>query len=253
LKTNFGFVLKFHNSGANLNGNLDILIHKTVAGLVHTYQVKSTALTSLDVNLRSNTALIISKAILTDITNPSVPVLVANNLKLQVNLTDRSNSGNNDQIGIGLWNGTTLLFSSYWNGSSTEQRQLGDGNVIIESNSSFGTILSSSKSAPMDTAVVETPKANLLAVDFNVKAYPNPFAEVAYFDFKVETEAKVTLEIFTINGTKVATLYDNVATASNNYRLEYIPKNSVSGVLIYRFVINGKVAATGQLIQTAFH
>jgi hypothetical protein len=243
LKTNFGFVVKYKNNGTNLQGNMDFIFRSSVGSVVHTYQVKSTSITSLGVNLAShhaNTALIVSKANLTDITDPVSPVLLGSMLKLQVNLTDNGDSGENDKIGISLWNGSTLLFSSNWNGTATAQKQIGDGNLIIHSGSSFGDSYN-----PPDNVNHE----HLLSTEIGVKAYPNPFTDHVYFDLQLRTDSKVRLEIYDINGSKIATLFNDVVVAYNRYQLEYTPDNVSSGLLIYRLIVDDQIAFTGKLVH----
>ena len=243
LKTNFGFVVKYKNNGANLQGNMDIIFRRSVGDVVHTYQIKSTSMTSLGVNLaphHANTALIVSKANMTDITDPVSPVLLGSMLKLQVNLTDNGDSGENDKIGISLWNGSTLLFSSNWNGTATAQKQIGDGNLIIHSGSSFGDSYN-----PPDNDNRE----HLLSTEIGVKAYPNPFTDHVYFDLQLRTDSKVRLEIYDINGSKIATLFNDVVVAYNRYQLEYTPDNVSSGLLIYRLIVDDQIAFTGKLVH----
>jgi hypothetical protein len=48
-----------------------------------------------------------------------------------VTLTDQGGRGADDSIGITLWNGNTLLFSSRWNGSETLEQMLLHGKVHV--------------------------------------------------------------------------------------------------------------------------
>ncbi len=87
---------------------------------------------SLAVNKRTNTnAVFISKASLIDITDPDNPISVAGNLTLMINLTDTGDSKLADTIGITLWNGNELWFSSYWTGTKTLEQSLAAGNIIV--------------------------------------------------------------------------------------------------------------------------
>jgi hypothetical protein len=72
-----------------------------------------------------------SKANLIDITDPLNPVVIAGNLSLQVTMTDRGEPGSNDTIGITLYKGNTLLFSSEWNGAKTVEATLTGGNLVV--------------------------------------------------------------------------------------------------------------------------
>jgi hypothetical protein len=99
--------------------------------------------------------------------------------------------------------------------------------------------------------VVHSPndKKDMRSAEFGVKAYPNPFDNHIYFDLQLMTDSKVSLEIYDVNGSKIATVYDDIVIAYENYRFEYIPENLPRGILIYRFIVNGKKAFTGELIH----
>jgi hypothetical protein len=85
--------------------------------------------------------------------------------------------------------------------------------------------------------------------EFGVTAYPNPFIDRVYFDLQLKTDSKVRLELFDLNGTKLSTLFDDLVVAYDSYRLEYTPKISGTGSLMYRLIIDGQVAFTGKLIH----
>jgi hypothetical protein len=69
---------------------------------------------------------------LVDVTRPRTPVTVASGLALQVTVTDKGDRhGSGDSIGITLWNGNTLLFSSHWTGARTVEQLLQTGKISI--------------------------------------------------------------------------------------------------------------------------
>ena len=55
---------------------------------------------------------------------------IATGLTVQVSLTDRG-KGKDDSIGVTLWDGSTLVFSSNWNGAQTLERPVTGGNIDI--------------------------------------------------------------------------------------------------------------------------
>jgi hypothetical protein len=140
-KTNFGFNVNYKNQ-KSLQGHVNIIFRS--GG--RTYQIKSTAISSLGIAMKasngsacsgspSSTCFGIadfrSKANLTDVTNPSAPVSLGGNLTLQVTLTDKGEPGSSDTIGITLWDGNKLLFSSEWRGSKTLEILLSGGNLVV--------------------------------------------------------------------------------------------------------------------------
>jgi hypothetical protein len=72
-----------------------------------------------------------AKANLVDVTDPNHPNALGNNLSLRIKITDKGEPGSSDLIGITLWNGNTLLFSSEWNGATTLDQLLAGGNLVV--------------------------------------------------------------------------------------------------------------------------
>jgi len=72
-----------------------------------------------------------SKANLTDVTDPLNPVPLGGNLTLRVTMTDKGEPGSADTLGVTLWDGATLLFSSEWTGAQTLERLLAGGNLVV--------------------------------------------------------------------------------------------------------------------------
>ncbi len=140
---NFGFTVKYNGKNLkNLQGHANI---KFFAG-GKIYQIRSTAIESLGIALKngggsscagppSSTCFGLadfrSKATLTDVTDPNNPISLGGNLALQITLTDKGEPGSSDSIGFTLWNGNTLLFSSEWTGSKTDEKRIGGGNLVV--------------------------------------------------------------------------------------------------------------------------
>ena len=70
-----------------------------------------------------------STATLTDTTKKKV--VVGSNLTLRVTVTDRGGGRAGDSIGITLWDGSTLVFSSDWTGSSTAETTIERGKINV--------------------------------------------------------------------------------------------------------------------------
>jgi hypothetical protein len=132
LKTNFGFNVKFNKKLTNLQGHMNIIIRQGDS----VYQIKTNATRSLVADPTTNKATFVSKANLTDITDPYNPISLGGNLSLVVTLTDMGSPGTFDSIGITLWQRNTLWFSSNWTGNKTIEQVLGGGNLVIHHASS---------------------------------------------------------------------------------------------------------------------
>lgn len=77
--------------------------------------------------------------------------------------------------------------------------------------------------------------------------FPNPFSNKVYFEVSLKEPAKVVLEIFTVTGLKLSTLFDGNVEAGVQTRFEYNPEKIPAQVLIYRLRI-GDELETGKLI-----
>jgi hypothetical protein len=198
-RTNFGFNVKYNKSGKSLQGNMNFIFRRTVGGVVHTYQIKSNSMTSLGVNIsnaNAQTATFVSKCNLTDITNPLSPVSLGGNLNLQVNMTDRGEPGNNDDIAISLYNGSTLLYSSYWTGTNTAAMLLAGGNLIVHSGFSLG---GNEQIVPKKNDLQLAPVT--VPAKFDASAYPNP--TTSQFNVKLESsnrQDEISIVVYSING-----------------------------------------------------
>jgi hypothetical protein len=92
---------------------------KTPAGAVCTSKPSTTCLGLAD--LRAN-------ATLTDTTKKKV--VIGSNLSLRITATDRG-GGKKDTIGITVWDGSTLVFSSDWTGADTVERTIDGGDIPV--------------------------------------------------------------------------------------------------------------------------
>ncbi len=82
-----------------------------------------------------------------------------------------------------------------------------------------------------------------------LNAYPNPFKEQLNFEFSVAEDSDVTLELYSISGAKITTLFEGNAKGSVLYKETFHPDNLSSGFYIFRLktatsVITGKVLMT---------
>jgi hypothetical protein len=98
-----------------------------------TYQIRSTALDSLGLSSTGGVgrADLRSKANLVDVTDPANPAIVYGGLTLQLTVTDRGEPGSGDTLGITVWNGSKLVFSSDWTGAKTQEINLAGGNLVV--------------------------------------------------------------------------------------------------------------------------
>ncbi len=80
-----------------------------------------------------------------------------------------------------------------------------------------------------------------------LKVYPNPFSSKVNFEFVSQKDARARLEITNALGQRVAVLMDENVRKGVMNRVEYTPVDVVSGILIYRLMLDDTVN-TGRLI-----
>jgi hypothetical protein len=88
---------------------------------------------------------------------------------------------------------------------------------------------------------------NLIYMESELKAYPNPFNEKVMFEFVTGVDAHARLEITNVHGQQVAILLDKVVNKGVLNKVEYEPKENVSGIYFYRLNLDGDIK-TGKLI-----
>ena len=231
-KTNFGFTMKYTKSGSSAKGQCNIIIRSNNK----TYQIKSNAINSLSTRATTTTgtpASFTTKANLTDITNPLSPVTITGNLDLFVNMNDSSTGGKGDQVSILLQNGSTILYSSNWNGTKTILQTLGGGNVQVKNAAT--TIAAPKAIKPTEVPIVEIEPLTL-------KAYPNPSTN--YFTMKLQSRIneKVQLKVFDASGRPV---YLTEGSSNQTYRFG---DNFTSGTYFLN-VIQGEKQQVLKLIK----
>ncbi len=80
-----------------------------------------------------------------------------------------------------------------------------------------------------------------------IRAYPNPFTEKLNVDFSSPVDTYARLEIFSITGSKLETLFDNPIEGGQLYHTEYLPQIMSSQILFYRLTL-GDHSYVGKLI-----
>jgi uncharacterized protein (DUF2141 family) len=80
-----------------------------------------------------------------------------------------------------------------------------------------------------------------------LKAYPNPFNSKVTFEFVSAKDARARLEITNMVGQRVTVLMDQMIRQGVMNRIEYTPVDVVSGILIYRLILDDHIT-TGRLI-----
>jgi hypothetical protein len=131
-KVGFGFNLKYNKNLTNLQGHANVIFRSDGKN----YQVKSTAFDSLGIAFRTATGDRCDEGDpgcfgVAEFRSKGNMSPLGGGLSLRITLTDRGEPGGDDSIGIALWDGSKLLFSSQWNGAKTVEGPLGGGNLVV--------------------------------------------------------------------------------------------------------------------------
>ncbi len=84
--------------------------------------------------------------------------------------------------------------------------------------------------------------------DFVVNAYPNPFSSKTTIEFmSPEYSGMTSVEVYSMSGSKIASLYNGTIEAGSNYSVEFNAEDIPDGIYIYRIANSSKVI-NGRLI-----
>ena len=98
-----------------------------------------------------------------------------------------------------------------------------------------------------EEAIEEIAKADAAAAEVQVS--PNPVNEKGAVLFTIPADSKVKVEIFSLNGAKVAELYNADASAGQTYRVEFSAGNLPMGVYLYRLTSDTEVITDRLVIK----
>jgi hypothetical protein len=133
-------------------------------------------------------------------------------------MTDRGEPGVNDEIGITLTNSSnTLLHSSNWVSGVTEELYLIGGNIVVHSG--FNVQSDEATEDPNEPGPLPGQEESVDAI--TLSAIPNPFKMETSVTFKVPMETTARVEIYTLSGTPVETLFEGPAEANREYSLKF--------------------------------
>ncbi|MCX6290376.1 MAG: T9SS type A sorting domain-containing protein, partial [Bacteroidetes bacterium] len=90
---------------------------------------------------------------------------------------------------------------------------------------------------------------NLTPVGIEASTYPNPFNSVATIEFKnlSESSSRGTVEIYSLDGRKIAELFNGDVDGNMSYQVKWDAKDIADGTYLYRIVC-GDNTSTGRLV-----
>jgi len=96
---------------------------------------------------------------------------------------------------------------------------------------------------------IQGPRDHTMLTGINepsITIFPNPFKEQLNFRFVSPVSGKATLELYTIHGQRIAVVFEGNVTAGIQQTVQFVNTTHVSGMLIYKLNVGGKVL-TGKL------
>jgi photosystem II stability/assembly factor-like uncharacterized protein len=123
-------------------------------------------------------------------------------------------------------------------------------NIIINYNEDLQKIV------PLELTVDHTVNISEFELDQrHVLAYPNPFNEETTLFYKLNKTQKVSLEIFDVNGKKIATLLKNIRQTKGTHSEIWNGKNDAGSIVpdgIYYYRLNNKKSYSGKVLLKRF-
>jgi hypothetical protein len=147
-----------------------------------------------------------------------------------VNITDAFGDGICCGFGLGNW---SVTFDGVTTNSPTGGAYGTGGTIQVGANC---------KNSFVDESAV--------AANARITAFPNPFTDMATFKFVTSTDEQVTLEVFNLNGARIALLFDGMAEAGVSYVKELDGTQLENGLYIYRLVGTNGTHETGRIVLT---
>ena len=87
-----------------------------------------------------------------------------------------------------------------------------------------------------------------ITAGFEMNVFPNPFTDHVTFEFDLNSDADVLLELYNVIGVKIATIFTGFVTAGPQH-FEYFPEHLSEGVFIYRLSIDGDPITMGKIVH----
>ena len=226
-------------SATNPKGKVNLLVASrnkpdgTIDNKLHWYSIKSNAIASL--NITSPSAIFSGKANIAEIVGGNL-VPIEGNCQMVLDLKDVDLTGNinfKDLAGITIQrNGGGIWYSNNWVNTKTVATNICGGDITVTGAPTTAPL--TTKSAEITTAIGE------LSVEPTLKVYPNPFTERLNIEFSSINDAQARLEIYSITGSKLETLFNGPVKAGMLNKTEYLPRLVSSQMLFYHLTLDGK-------------
>ena len=142
---------------------------------------------------------------------------------------DISGGGGVDKFRIKIWdksNGNKTVYDNQMNAAENIDATtgLGGGSIVIHE--------VKTKAAFIEPEVV--------AVEPTLESFPNPFNDRLNIEFSSVNDTQAILEIYSITGAKLETLFNGPVEGGVLYKVEYVPNLVSSQMVLYKLTMDGK-------------
>ncbi|HET7733439.1 MAG TPA: T9SS type A sorting domain-containing protein, partial [Paludibacter sp.] len=145
-------------------------------------------------------------------------------------------NGSDQKIAITLYRKAGgIWFSSNWDKikASTQLQAVNPGNCVY--------VAGGGASAPAKVAAKEYVQKSS-TTEIELTTYPNPFANQLNFNLQSPNDTHARLEMFDLNGRRIAVVFDKDIKANDMYNINYKPADEIlPGVLLYRLTVDNQV------------
>jgi hypothetical protein len=203
---------------------------------LHWYFVKSNAIATLAIT--SPTALFTAKCNISEY-DPKTDALTAieGNCVMTLDMGDYSRNCPNilDKVGVTVQrNAGGIWYSNNWVSTKTVMTNIFGGDLSVTGASVITDPI------PLKVAYIAPEIAPVVPVEPTLVAYPNPFTDRLNIEFSSATDTQATLEIYSITGAKLATLFNGPVNGGELYTVDYLPNLVSSQMVFYHLTMNGK-------------
>ncbi|BBE20508.1 hypothetical protein AQPE_4701 [Aquipluma nitroreducens] len=237
LYTDFESDIQFTKSGTNPKGKTTVMIRSyyktdgTLDATLHTYIITTNAIASLNVANPLATATFSAKANLVEQLEDGSTINIEGGAAFQMvafqNACDKQIAITLNRKAGGIW------FSSNWSATKTALQPIYAGEVSVAGGGTCTTNLS----APVLKVAEIIPE---VVLEPTLKVYPNPFTERLNIEFSSANDTQAFLEIYSITGAKLETLFNGPVEGGVFYKVEYVPNLVSSQMVLYKLTMDGK-------------
>ncbi|MDP3915406.1 MAG: MBG domain-containing protein, partial [Bacteroidota bacterium] len=241
LNTDFQFDIQYTKSGTNPKGKATVLVRSwydrsgILDSKLHTYLIKTNAIALLAISNPLATGTFSAKANMEEQLEDGTVVSVESGATFQMVAFQNACT---QRIAItyyrkagGVW------FSSNWDALTAKSvlQAVNSGSQVYVAGGGNCSV-----SAPTTKSASIADVAPIISVEPTLKAYPNPFTERLNIEFSSATDAQAKLEIYSITGAKLETLFNGPVYGGVLYNFEYLPRLVSSQMVLYHLTIDGK-------------